>query len=155
MIDEKFGFEVKNRYSERPVPIHPDISGAFWAYCEALRARGETYLFPEISMEQRAARDGPGRVISRFVNDELLPELGLKDRFTVEHSFRHGLMNRLRDAGVHSEHIDWLVGHAGNGTRKRHYSECPSVEVLYAQIAKVRFPVTPAAFKDPAMKTPE
>ena len=136
------GFNLKNAYSEREIPIHPDIADDLWNYAKGLDAHGERYLFPEFS---RNGRDGPGRNASRYVNERLLPALKIKTPGLVLHSFRHNFVQRLEATGVEDKWVRRLVGHCGASSLAI-YGGRPPHEVLYAQLLRAPVPIRPPNF---------
>ncbi len=64
---------------------------------------------------------------------------GVTDRRKVFHSFRHGLKEACRVAGVSEEVHDALTGHSGGGVG-RSYGGVP-LGVKAREIAKVRYPL--------------
>lgn len=114
--DEK---HLKTTASRRIVPVHDQlIALGFLEYVEALRARGQTRLFPDFSF---SAKEGYGRPLSRWFNERFLVQLGIKSKDLVFHSFRHGMVTRLLRAGVEENLVKAIVGHTRQGVTQQHY----------------------------------
>lgn len=114
--DEK---HLKTTASRRIVPVHDQLVAlGFLEYVEALRARGQTRLFPDFSF---SAKEGYGRPLSRWFNERFLVQLGIKSKDLVFHSFRHGMVTRLLRAGVEENLVKAIVGHTRQGVTQQHY----------------------------------
>ena len=101
---------LKTRNAKRLVPIHPElIRLGLMRYVETLRARNQVYLFPELS---RVRRDGTSHAASNWFQ-RFSDTVGVTDRETVFHSFRHGFITNLLDADVSPYQVAPLVGHEG------------------------------------------
>jgi len=100
---------VKTRNAKRLVPIHPELVRlGFLRYVAAMRAKRQVHLFPELS---RTRRDGPGHAASNWFQ-RFRKSVGLTEKqATVFHSFRHGFITKLLDAGVAPHSVAPIVGH--------------------------------------------
>jgi len=111
-INQKQGTtkRLKNAASQRVVPIHPRLLDyGLMDYFERMNAIcGNTRLFPQLTYSKS---DGYGRNLGRWVNERLLPELGIKTDQLTFHSFRHTMIGKLAAADVSQEHIKAIVGH--------------------------------------------
>ncbi|MDG4887298.1 site-specific integrase [Mesorhizobium sp. WSM4887] len=117
--DEGDKKHLKNTASRRIVPIHDQLLAlGFLEYAEGLRARGQKRLFPEFSL---SAKEGYGRALGRWFNDRFLVQLGIKSKELVFHSFRHGMVTRLIQAGVEENLVKAIVGHTRQGVTQQHY----------------------------------
>jgi integrase len=144
-IRRELGFVLKNDYGERELPIHPHIAESLWTYVERLRSMGEHYLFPDLP---HGGRDGPGRGISRYVNETLLPSIGLKSQELVLHSTRHSLVSRLEAAGVEDKWVRRIVGHRVKTALATYAGKHPH-DVLLKHLVRARWPARPPAFQMP------
>lgn len=106
--DEDDQKSTKTGGSQRVVPIHRElIKLGFLAYHDAMRARGEKRLFPEVERDTR----GYFGDASKFFNDHFRA-LGVKvDKRVNFHSFRHGIADAFRAAGYIDEQFNVLLGH--------------------------------------------
>ncbi|MDP3699317.1 MAG: site-specific integrase [Hylemonella sp.] len=102
---------VKTKNAKRLVPIHPElIRLGILRYVETLRQSGQAHLFPELS---RTRRDGPAHAASNWFQ-RYRKKVGVTAKQqTVFHSFRHGFITTLLDAGVTPHLVAPIVGHEG------------------------------------------
>ena len=102
---------VKTKNAKRLVPIHPQlIRLGLLRYVEALRAKKQVHLFPELS---RTRRDGPAQAASNWFQ-RFRARVGITTKQeTVFHSFRHGFITNLLDAAVTPHLVAPIVGHEG------------------------------------------
>ena len=104
---------TKTDGSIRPVPIHSElIKLGFLDYVNALRAKGETRVFPETKLE----RGVYNRALIRWFGETYRPSCGVEsyrpDRRKVFHSFRHTLVQHLYDEKEQQlEKIGEVIGH--------------------------------------------
>lgn len=113
--------KLKNAASKRIVPVHPRlIRYGFLDYFERMKAReGNDRLFPQFSYSKS---DGYGRNLGRWVNESLLPDLGIKSGQLTFHSFRHTMIGKLNAASVLQEHVMAIVGHEQGTTTLKVYN---------------------------------
>lgn len=102
---------VKTKNAKRLVPIHPElIRLGLLRYVETLRAKKQVHLFSELS---RTRRDGPAQAASNWFQ-RFRARVGITSKQeTVFHSFRHGFITTLLDAGVTPYLVAPIVGHEG------------------------------------------
>lgn len=102
---------VKTKNAKRLVPIHPElIRLGLLRYVEALREKKQVHFFPELS---RTRRDGPAQAASNWFQ-RFRARVGITTKQeTVFHSFRHGFITNLLDAGVTPYLVAPIVGHEG------------------------------------------
>lgn len=100
---------VKTKNANRLVPIHPQlIRLGLLRYVELKRTQKQIYMFPELS---RTRRDGPAHAASNwFGRFRKRVGIDLKQE-TVFHSFRHGFITNLLDAGISPYLVAPIVGH--------------------------------------------
>ena len=112
---------LKNRQSKRIVPVHPKLTEyGFLTYLESVSSmKGNTRLFPQLTY---SASDGYGRNLGRWVNEQLLPNLGIKTRQLTFHSLRHTVIGKLNAAEVQQSHVMALVGHEPGTTTMKVYN---------------------------------
>jgi integrase len=110
---------LKNKPSKRLVPIHSHlISWGVLEHAENLRKQGKKRLLHELVYD---AQNGYGRNLSRWFNERFLPELGIKTKRLVFHSFRHTVMTLLIQAGVEHPLAQDIVGHKKAGMMHASY----------------------------------
>jgi integrase len=143
--------ETKNGHSKRTVPIHSAlIALGLEKRVGALRAKGETHLFPEWyrkGIEAKAEAKSKGkltlnhhfpRFIPRAFNVTILRSVGIHDHRRKFHSFRHTFASGLDHAGVPRSMQDRLCGHADNSPHAG-YVHGTAVEAMKEAIEKLRF----------------
>ena len=69
-----------------------------------------------------------------------MDKVGLKDPQLVFHSWRHGVEDALRDAGVQPYTIDRIIGHS-DATMGGRYGKGVSLGVLAEAVASMKLPV--------------
>lgn len=108
-IDEATGKRVKTINAKRLVPIHSElIRLGLLRFVEAKRQLQEPHLFPELS---RIRQDGPAQAASNWFQ-RFRAKVGLTTKqATVFHSFRHGFITSILDAGVSPHMLAPIVGH--------------------------------------------
>lgn len=133
---------LKTKESARDIPLHPDLVSAgfldFVAGCTTDR------LFPEL-------KPGPSGLFSHDASKwwgRFMDKLDLKDPSLVAHSFRHGLRDAGRRAGLPYQLIDALGGWAAANVAEG-YGERGHLEVLQEAVRRIAFDdFTLAAFPD-------
>lgn len=102
---------VKTRNAKRLVPVHPElIRLGLLRYVETMRGQQRVHLFPELS---RTRRDGPAQAASNWFQ-RFRARVGITvKQEAVFHSFRHGFITNLLDAGVTPHLVAPIVGHEG------------------------------------------
>ena len=102
---------VKTKNARRLVPIHPElIRLGLLRYVETLREKKQVHFFPELS---RTRRDGPAHAPSNWFQ-RFRARVGVTTKQeTVFHSFRHGFITNLLDAGITPHLVAPIVGHEG------------------------------------------
>ena len=124
--------------SERVVPIHSIlIKLGFWDYVEQLRAKGETFLFPDRSSRKAVAK-ALGRRWGLWVD-----ECGITDKRKVFHSFRSTAITDLHNASAGAAAIRKAVGHTSPGIQGAHggYVRGPLLRALVDAINKLEYSV--------------
>jgi len=88
----------KNKNANRVLPVHPElIKMGFLRFAEEQAQAGHRQLFPE---ESRGKNGKWGRNLTKWFIDHL-KDLGIKEKETKFHSFRHNCQDALREAGLH------------------------------------------------------
>jgi integrase len=114
---------LKTDAAKRVVPIHPSLLDlGLLSYVETLRRAGHTRLFPDLSPE---GRDGPGQAASKQFG-RYLDRIKLTDKQLVFHSFRHGVVSRLRRMDIPRELRKLVVGHSAVGDTHDSYGDIES-----------------------------
>lgn len=126
---------LKTESSARYVPIHPVlVSLGFLDYVRDFQKgkKGGGRLFPEI---EPGADGYYSNNFSKYFA-RYLDKVGLTSRKLTFHSFRHNLMNSLRNACVGDMLVKVVVGHTDDSPTAR-YGSRPPVATLYQAILKV------------------
>jgi integrase len=142
--DEDAGRGVKTEASLRMFPIHPELVRiGFLEFVDQLRAGGgqSARLFPALTP---GSKGGFGEAWSKWFGN-YKRGLGIDNKDSVFHSFRHGFKDALRAAGVHEDVNDALTGHGGGNTVARRYGWKEMVRrfgypTLNAAMEKAQYP---------------
>lgn len=140
--------QVKTRGSARLTPVHSTlIRLGLKEYVAALRAAGETHLFPEWYRAANAippsgadrVRNLPySQVLPRWFNRSYKPSVGINDDRKVFHSFRHTLKTALSRAGVPRSISDDITGHDDQTAGGKYVHET-SIEAMRDALEKIHF----------------
>jgi integrase len=115
--DKKAGRRLKNKQSERFVPVHSQlIKLGFLDYVATqAKARGEkAWLFPLVAPDSNGAA-----AFSKWFGRHIGAH-GVSDPAKVFHSFRHNFTDALRLAGIADEVKQALLGWTGGGMAARY-----------------------------------
>jgi integrase len=142
--DPEQGRRLKTAGSARVVPVHPELVRiGFLQFVENARSKGGTSarLFPLLTP---GPRGGFGEAWSKWFG-RYIRDLGITNRASVFHSFRHGFKDALRAAAVSEDVNDALTGHIGPGTIGRQYGAKQMIRrfgiaTLVAAVSKVAYP---------------
>lgn len=105
--DSQEGQNLKNASSRRVLPLHPAlIEQGLLQHVESVRATGADRLFPELDAVRGKLGHAPSKWFGRYKT-----KLGITDPRKTFHSFRHTLIDDLRDAGVQDSLIKRIAGH--------------------------------------------
>ncbi|MFJ7106638.1 site-specific integrase [Pseudomonas sp. NPDC098740] len=107
-IDDKSeGQNLKNSSSRRVLPIHPTlVELGLLRHVESVRATGADRLFPELEPVRGKLGHAPSKWFGRYK-----VKRGITDSKKTFHSFRHTLIDDLRDSGVQDSLIKRIAGH--------------------------------------------
>ena len=126
--------KLKNQSSRRIVPIHDTlIDLGFIDFIKLLKKDPERKrVFEELEY-----REGTYiRSISRFWNNRYLPLLGIKTDKNGFHSFRHSVIDHLKQLGVEPHFINELVGHSHGNIDLDRYGKRYNPDILYNKCVK-------------------
>jgi integrase len=140
--DLEQGRRLKNAGSRRVVPIHPElIRMGFLQFVERLRqsSGSEARVFPLLTPGPKGGLgEGWSKWFGRYIRG-----LGITNRASVFHSFRHGFKDALRTAGVSEDVNDALTGHSGGGVGRAYGAKEIvrrfGLSVLAQAVAKVAY----------------
>jgi len=134
--------KLKNKNASRKIPLHSFISQTLNlpAYAHKLKMTGGKRLFPEII----PGRDGYGQKVSRWFNGHgdgvtkgykescgVIASNGQKKDF---HSFRHTLINHLKQKQVDAQLLHEFDGHSHGSMTMDRYGKAYSPELMYEKI---------------------
>ena len=125
---------LKNLSSRRIVPIHDTlIDLGFIDFINLLKKDPKR----ERVFEELDYREGTySRSISRFWNRRFLPLLGIKSEKNGFHSFRHSVIDHLKQEGVEPHFINELVGHSQGNIDLDRYGKQYNPDILYNKCVK-------------------
>lgn len=107
ITDEGGSKRLKTKAARRVIPIHPElIRLGLLDFANSLRQHDHSRLFPEL----KEGRDGYGQTVSKWFA-RYSTQCGVDELGKVFHSFRHTVINQLKQASVSKEKIAALVGH--------------------------------------------
>lgn len=105
--DSSEGQNLKNSSSRRLLPLHPSLFElGLLRHVESVKATGADRLFPELEPVRGKLGHAPSKWFGRYKTKR-----GITDSKKTFHSFRHTLIDELRDAGVQDSLIKRIVGH--------------------------------------------
>jgi len=117
--DDGDGKRLKTKAAKRMIPVHSELVRlGLLSYVERLRLRKIPRLFPELELR----RDGYGQTVSKWFA-RYCDSCGIKESGKVFHSFRHTVIDQLKQAGVTKEKIAALVGHEDESTTFGRYGK--------------------------------
>ena len=125
---------LKTQSSRRIVPIHDTLLDlGFIDFINLLKKDTKRKrVFEELNY-----REGTYiRSISRFFNNRYLPLLGIKTNKNGFHSFRHSVIDHLKQLGVEPHFINELVGHSQGNIDLDRYGKRYNPDILYNKCVK-------------------
>jgi integrase len=141
--DLEQGRRLKNPGSRRIVPIHPELLRiGIMSFVEKIRQDGgsEARLFPLLAP---GSKGGLGEAWSKWFG-RYIRGLGIANRASVFHSFRHSFKDALRAVGVSEDVNDALTGHSGGGVGRAYGAKEMvrrfGLATLAEAVAKVSYP---------------
>jgi integrase len=135
------GQRLKNRQSERIIPIHSRLLGAgFLDYLADVRRWQSPTLFPGVKW----GHNGPGDAPSDWFTRLMRVQLKITQKGATFHAFRHTFSTLAQEALLSEWTIAHLLGHKTGGTVMReHYFDRPTVPKLAQVIERIPFPDIP------------
>jgi integrase len=105
--DSRDGQNLKNASSRRMIPLHPALLNlGLLKHVESVKATGADRVFPELEAVRGKLGHAPSKWFGRYKT-----KLGITDPRKTFHSFRHTLIDDLRDAGIQDSLIKRMAGH--------------------------------------------
>lgn len=120
-IDDDDGKWLKNVWSRRNVPVHPElIRLGLVDFILAKRARAERFVFPDLELDKYNRQSSRfSKVWNAELKDTLNMPKGRSDRSF--HSFRHTFKHVCRECRIPEDVHDALTGHKGDKKVSRGY----------------------------------
>ena len=140
--DQQQGRRLKTAGSARVVPIHHDLTRiGFLRFVDWIRLAGcEARLFPLLTP---GPKGGFGEAWSKWFG-RYKRELGITNKASVFHSFRHGFKDAARAARVSEELHDALTGHTGSSVGRTYGAKDMvrrfGLETLADAVNKIKYP---------------
>ena len=140
--DKEQGRRLKTVGSARLVPIHPELTRiGFLRFVDWISSAGqEARLFPLLTPGRK---DGFGEMWSKWFGRHKR-ELGITNKASVFHSFRHGFKDAARAARVSEDLHDALTGHAGSSVGRTYGAKDMvrrfGLETLADAVNRIRYP---------------
>jgi len=131
--------KVKNKNARRLIPLHSFLVNALNLprYVEHMKEQGHKRLFPEINYH----RDGYGQAVSRWFNGHgdgvttgYKKNCGVTDGKKVFHSFRHTVINHLKQKQVDGTLLHEFDGHSLGTMTYDRYGKAFNPELMYEKI---------------------
>lgn len=133
--DQGEGKRLKSKAGKRAIPIHAELVRlGLLRYVDELRAADVTRLFPELKLQ----RDGYGQAVSKWFQ-RYRRQCGIVEAGKVFHSFRHTVIDRLKQADVPKEKIAALVGHEDDSVTFGRYGKDFSPVIMREVVAILDF----------------
>jgi len=134
-LNEEGEKQLKAKASRRIIPIHPflleDLN--FLSWVDRLKAKGEKRLFPELKKE----RDGYGRRVTRWFNEEYKQRCGIEStdgRKRDFHSFRASFVTQLVRQKVNDRMRLQVEGHSAGKDMTSVYADPFPAKQLYDEV---------------------
>jgi len=135
-VNENHGSRLKTSDSHRHVPIHPTlINIGLLDHAAETRLGGHDQLWPDLQKGNDGYYSSPlSKWFSRYKR-----KIGITNPKVTFHSFRHTVINRLKQAGIDESKIKELVGHKENSITMGRYGKRFEPSVLIQTVEKLDF----------------
>lgn len=135
--DQGEGKRLKTAASKRLIPIHPELVRlGLLRHVEKQRKQRQTRLFPELKLQ----RDGYGQTVSKWFA-RYCDRCGISEQGKVFHSFRHTVIDHLKQAGIAKDKIAALVGHEDDSVTFGRYGKDFQPNVIRSVVETLKFDV--------------
>ena len=132
--DSRDGQKLKNASSRRTIPLHPALLDlGLLEHVESVKATGADRVFPELEAVRGKLGHAPSKWFSRYKT-----KLGITDPRKTYHSFRHTLIDDLRDAGVQDSLIKRIVGHEDGAVTFSIYGSRSPLKAMAEALSQIR-----------------
>lgn len=126
---------LKTKAAKRLIPIHPFlIRLGLISFVDSLRQADQIRLFPEL----KERRDGYGQTVSKWFAS-YCTRCGIDEAGKVFHSFRHTVIDHLKQADVPKEKIAALVGHEDDSETFGRYGKDFRPSTLLGVVKELNF----------------
>jgi integrase len=133
--DSREGQHLKNSSSRRFLPVHPAlVTMGLLKHVESVRNTGADRLFPELEAVRGKLGHAPSKWFSRYKT-----KMGITDPRKTFHSFRHTLIDDLRDAGVQDSLIKRIAGHEDGAVTFSVYGSRSPMNAMAEAIRHIHF----------------
>lgn len=134
--DSGKGQNLKNVSSRRILPIHPALLDlGLLQHVESVKASGADRVFPELEAVRGKLGHAPSKWFGRYRTRQ-----GVTDTRKTFHSFRHTLIDDLRDAGVQDSLIKRIVGHEDGAVTFSVYGSRSPLKAMLDAIRHIAMP---------------
>ena len=127
--------KLKNSSSRRTLPIHPAlIQLGLLDHVNNQRNQNSDRLFPELEPVRGKLGHAPSKWFSRYRN-----KMGVSDPKKTFHSFRHTMIDDLREAGVQDSLIKRIAGHEDSAVTFGVYGSRIPIKAMVEAIQHLSF----------------
>lgn len=124
---------LKNSSSRRILPVHPTlISLGLMSHVKELQDIGKDRIFPELMPVRGKLGHAPSKWFGRY-----RAKMGVTDPRKTFHSFRHTMIDDLRDGGVQDSLIKRIAGHEDAATSFRVYGSRIPMKAMAAAMMHI------------------
>ena len=128
---------VKNKGSERVIPIHPKlIDMGFLYYVEYQRREHKVKLFDFAKIKRGLYNCQVQHWFARY-----LDKIGMSDPSKVFHSFRHTFETMATEKRIPPQYQNAICGWAEQGIGQRLYAHKKDMKVMFEEISKIEYPI--------------
>ena len=118
------------------LPLHPALLDlGLLLHVESVRSSGADRLFPELEAVRGKLGHAPSKWFGRYKIKQ-----GIIDTRKTFHSFRHTLIDDLRDAGVQDSLIKRIAGHEDSAVTFSVYGSRTPLKAMLDAIRQVAVP---------------
>jgi integrase len=128
---------VKNKGSERVIPIHPKlIDMGFLYFVEYQRREHKIKLFDFAKIKRGLYNCQVQHWFARY-----LDKIGMSEPSKVFHSFRHTFETMATEKRIPPQYQNAICGWAEQGIGQRLYAHKKDVRVMLEEISKIEYPI--------------
>ena len=128
---------VKNKGSERVIPIHPKlIDMGFLYYVEYRRREQKRKLFDFAEIKRGLYNSQVQHWFARY-----LDKIGMSDPSKVFHSFRHTFETMATEKRIPPQYQNAICGWAEQGIGQRVYAHKKDIKIMLEELSKIDYPI--------------